>query len=251
VPAPGLYRWFVLLELALGVATVIGLRFVRAPYGRYVRRGWGPTVPARLGWMLMESPAALLFAAVYALGPHRTDPVPLVLLALWELHYLHRAFVYPLRLRGGSRMPVTVALMAVAFNVLNASINARWISAAGGYPLGWLADPRFLVGVLVFGSGLALNLRADHSLRALRGPGEVGYKIPRGGAFRWVSCPNYLGEIIEWTGWALATWSLPGLAFAFYTAANLAPRALDHHDWYRRRFADYPPKRRALIPYVL
>ncbi|GAA5201170.1 3-oxo-5-alpha-steroid 4-dehydrogenase [Rugosimonospora acidiphila] len=239
------------LELALGVATFVGLRLIRAPYGRYARGGWGPTIPARLGWLLMESPAALVFAIVYVLGDHRADPVPLVLLAGWELHYLYRAFVYPWRLRGGTRMPVSVASMAVVFNLLNASINARWVSQAGRYPLGWLADPRFLAGAVLFGVGLALNLSADRTLRRLRGPGESGYKVPRGGAYRWVSCPNYLGEIVEWSGWALATWALPGVAFAVYTAANLVPRALDHHDWYRQRFVDYPPTRRALIPYVL
>ena len=52
--------------------------------------------------------------------------------------------------------------------------------------------------------------------------------------------PNYLGEIVEWTGWALATWSLAGLAFAVYTAANLAPRAVANHDWYLSTFDDYP-----------
>ena len=65
-----------------------------------------------------------------------------------------------------------------------------------------------------------------------------------------MSCPNYLGEIVEWCGWALATWSLAGLAFALYTAATLRPRALNHHSWYRQRFPDYPPERRALVPYV-
>ena len=72
----------------------------------------------------------------------------------------------------------------------------------------------------------------------------------RGGAFELVSCPNYLGEILEWCGWALATWSWPGLAFALYTIANLAPRAVTHHRWYRETFPDYPPKRRALVPYL-
>jgi 3-oxo-5-alpha-steroid 4-dehydrogenase 1 len=250
VPA-GLYRSFVLLELALAGATFVALQFVRAPYGRYGRGGWGPTVPAWLGWLVMESPAALLFAAVFATGPRRTDPVPLILLVLWQAHYLHRAFVYPSRLRGGGRMPVTVALMAFSFNVLNAWINAHWVSTSGDYPQRWLLDPRFLAGAVLFAGGLALNRSADRTLRALRGPGESGYKIPRGGAYRWVSCPNYLGEIVEWSGWALATWSLPGLAFAVFTAANLAPRALDHHAWYRERFADYPPGRRALVPFVL
>lgn len=66
-----------------------------------------------------------------------------------------------------------------------------------------------------------------------------------------MSSPNYLGEIIEWTGFALATWSLPGLAFALWTVANLVPRAVAHHRWYRGKFPGYPVERRALIPYLL
>jgi protein-S-isoprenylcysteine O-methyltransferase Ste14 len=112
-------------------------------------------------------------------------------------------------------------------------------------------DPRFVAGVLVFFSGLAVNVRADRRLMALRAPGETGYKIPRGGLYEYVSSPNYLGEIVEWLGWALATWSLAGLAFAVYTIANLLPRALQHHAWYRRTFPDYPPGRKALVPFVL
>ena len=106
-------------------------------------------------------------------------------------------------------------------------------------------------GAALFAGGLWLNVSSDRALRRLRRPGETGYKIPRGGAFEWVSCPNYLGEVVEWTGWAIATWSLPGLAFAVYTAANLVPRALSHHAWYRREFPDYPRERRAVLPYLL
>jgi protein-S-isoprenylcysteine O-methyltransferase Ste14 len=248
---PGADRVLTWLELALAVLTFAGLRFVTAPYGRYRRTGWGPTVPARLGWLVMESPAPLLFAAVYATGRHRAELVPLVFLLMWQAHYVQRAFVYPFLMRGGTRMPVTVMLLAITFNVLNAWINARWVSGSGSYSATWLADPRFALGVLLFGGGLAANLTADRTLRRLRAPGETGYRIPRGGLYRWVSCPNYLGEIVEWTGWALATWSLPGLAFAVYTAANLAPRAIDHHRWYRQQFADYPRDRRALVPFVL
>ena len=51
-------------------------------------------------------------------------------------------------------------------------------------------------------------------------------------------------------GWALATWSLPGLAFAVWTVANLVPRARANHRWYRGRFPDYPKERRALVPGV-
>jgi len=82
----------------------------------------------------------------------------------------------------------------------------------------------------------------------LRQPGETGYRIPQGGLYRWISCLNYFGEIIEWAGWAIATWSLPGLAFAVWTFANLAPRARAHHAWYHQHFPEYPRERRALLP---
>jgi 3-oxo-5-alpha-steroid 4-dehydrogenase 1 len=252
MPDAGPFRDLVLLELALAVPTFVALRFLTAPYGRHAREGWGPRVPAWLGWIAMESPAVLVFLGVFAAGAHRGDPAPLALLALWQLHYVHRAFLYPLRLRGrAGDMPAVVVAMGAAFNVLNAFVNARWISHLGGYPGRWLADPRFLGGAALFLAGLALNLASDRRLRRLRAPGERGYRVPRGGAFEWVSCPNYLGEIVEWCGWAIASWSLAGLAFAVFTAANLGPRALSHHAWYRSTFPDYPPARRALLPYLL
>ena len=240
-----------LLELALAAVTFIGLQFITAPYGRHDRPGWGPTAPARATWLVMESPASLLFAAIFLLGAHRAEVVPIVLLGLWQLHYAQRAFVYPFLMRGGTRMPIVLMLMAITFNTLNAYINARWISAFGTYATGWLTDPRFLAGAALFLVGYAVNLHSDRTLRGLRRPGETDYKIPYGGAYRWVSCPNYLGEIVEWLGWALATWSLAGLAFALYTMANLAPRAIAHHHWYRKQFDDYPSERRALVPYLL
>jgi 3-oxo-5-alpha-steroid 4-dehydrogenase 1 len=248
---PTSYWMLVLLEFALAVVTFGALRFITAPYGRYLREGWGVTVPARAGWLVMESVSSLLFVVVFWSGPRRTDLVALVLFAMWQSHYLYRAFVYPFLLRGGRRMPVVVVLLAIAFNVLNASINAYWIGTLGRYPVGWLADPRFLIGVALFASGLALHVWADRKLRRLRASAGDGYHIPYGGVYRWVSCPNYLGEIVEWTGWALASWSPAGLAFVVYTVANLAPRAIDHHAWYHQQFPEYPAERRALIPYVI
>ena len=241
--------WGVILS---GAAVFVALLFVSAPYGRHARRGWGPSLSARLGWVLMESPSALLFAGVYLRGPDHAGEAPLVLLLMWELHYLHRALVFPFRMRmAGRRMPLSVVGMGALFNVVNASLNGRWVSALGAYPQAWLGGPRFLLGLVLFLAGLAANWHSDRVLAALReGQGE-DYAIPRRGLFGLVSCPNYLGEIVEWTGWAVATWSLPGLAFAIFTAANLVPRALAHHRWYRVRFPDYPPDRRALVPFLL
>ncbi len=103
-----------------------------------------------------------------------------------------------------------------------------------------------MLGALLFVAGAVINVTADNTLLRLRRQG--GYRVPRGGLFERVSCPNYLGEMLEWCGWALATWSLAGLAFALYTMANLAPRARAHHRWYHAKFPDHPPRRRALVP---
>ncbi|NUM52921.1 MAG: DUF1295 domain-containing protein [Candidatus Hydrogenedentes bacterium] len=229
------------------------LLFFTAPYGRHVRTGWGPTVPNRLGWILMETPAVLsilyfcLSARSSALG------IAWILLAIWQTHYLYRTYVFPFLLHTrGKRMPLTIVLSGVTFNVFNGYLNGRHLAwATESYFVAWLTDPRFVAGLLVFACGLAINIQSDRILIALRKDRESGYSIPRGGLYRWISCPNYFGECIEWCGWALLTWSPAGLVFAVWTAANLVPRALSNHRWYREQFAEYPPDRKAIIPFVL
>ncbi len=247
-----LYSSLLVVMLVSSVATLLGASRVTAPYGRHLRSGWGPTLQSRAAWCVMESPAVLAFAGVYALGRDRDALAPLVLLGLWQVHYLNRTVVYPFRMPAtGRSMPLSIAFMACGFNLFNAYLNARWISHFGTYDAHWLEGPRFVLGASLMGAGFVTNVWADAVLRRLRGPGDTGYKVPHGGLYDWVSCPNYLGEIAEWTGWAIAAWSPAGLLFALYTVANLAPRALAHHAWYKRSFPDYPPRRKALVPFVL
>lgn len=235
----------------LAAVTWASTSLVAAPYGRHERKGWGPTLPSRLGWIVMESPAVLAFLAFYFTGEHPWDEGALALLAVWMVHYVQRTFVFPFRMRAaGKRMPVLIPLMAIGFNLYNAFVNARWISSASEYGSTWLYDPRFLAGTAIFLAGFAINLWADNVLFKLRAPGETGYKLPRGGLYELIACPNYFGELVEWCGWALAAWSPAGLAFAAYTFANLAPRARSHLRWYREHFPDYPAKRRAIIPWL-
>lgn len=245
------HRLVVLGIVVSAVPTLGYLLWSSAPYGRHGRGGWGPVLPPRWGWILMESPAVLAFAAVYALGTQAGDLVPLVLLCTWQLHYVYRTFVFPFRIRSARPMPLLVALSGFGFNVANAYVNARWVSELGSYPASWLLDPRFLLGTVLFVVGWVMNHHADAILLSLRKPGESGYRVPQGGMYRWVSCPNYLGEMLEWAGWALLTWSTAGAAFFLFTVANLLPRALAHHRWYRAQFPGYPPGRRAIVPFVL
>ena len=151
-------------------------------------------------------------------------------------------------------MPWLILIMALLFNTSNGYLNAWSIaSQADKYSDLWLSSPQFLTGVVVFFVGMALNKLSDRQLANLRRSKDShqGYQIPFGLAYRWVSCPNYLGEIIQWIGWAIAVWSLAGWIFAIWTMANLIPRAVAHHRWYLQNFSDYPAERRALIPYLL
>ncbi len=250
---PELFHNLVLAWIGIAAATFVLLLFVSAPYGRHARAGWGPSIPARLGWVLMESPSPLVLAGLFLAGPQGLAAPALAtvaLLALWEIHYLHRSFVYPFRLANPRPVPVSVIAMGAAFNLVNAAFNGYWLFFLADYPASWLADPRFVAGALLFAAGFVVNRWSDAILRSLRKPGETGYKIPRGGPWELVSSPNYLGEIMEWCGFALASWSLAGVAFAAWTVANLAPRARTNHQWYRAQFQDYPAGRKALLPFV-
>lgn len=77
------------------------------------------------------------------------------------------------------------------------------------------------------------------------------YYLPEGGLYDYVSSPNYLGEIIEWSGWAIATWSLPGTLFALGAIGCIGVRSIHTHKWYKDCFKDYPKNRKALIPFIL
>lgn len=246
------HYWLILLTFALAAQTFVMLLLVNAPYGRFFRAGWGPAIPARSAWIVFETPAVVVFAVVFLSGDHASDVAPLVLFAVWQFHYLLRAFVFPSRIHEtGKRIPLIIVAMAVLFNVLNAYINARWISHLGSYPDTWLASVPFLAGTAIFIAGWFINQHADRTLFRLRQPGESHYSVPHGGLYRFVSCPNYFGEIVEWAGWAVLTWSLAGTAFAVFTAANLLPRALAIHRWYQENFADYPASRKAVIPFLV
>lgn len=238
---------------SIGLAAFAILFFTTAPYGRHARSGWGLMLDNRWGWLLMESPAFLLFFLIFMLSDRKSEPVAIILLVVWQSHYMYRAFFYPFTLQRKKNMPLLIVFFGFLFNVLNAFLQAYWIyalSPPGRYAGAWLTDYRFMIGIVIFYAGYVIHRTSDKELRALRRSSEIEYGVPKKGLYRLVSCPNYLGEIIEWFGWALAVWSWAGLLFALWTLANLFPRAKAHHLWYKEQFSDYPLHRKALIPFL-
>jgi len=148
-------------------------------------------------------------------------------------------------------MPWLIAGSAIFFNLVNGFALGYLYGRFECVDNSWFFDLRFIGGIVLFTAGVYINWKADAMLIGLRKPGETGYKIPQGWLFKYISCPNLFGELIEWGGFALLCWNLPALTFFIWTAANLVPRALSHHRWYREKFVDYPAERKAVVPFVL
>jgi len=249
-----LFNVVALTWIALALALFPVQLYVTAPYGRYVRDGWGPRISNRLGWFTMEIVSLVVFATLF-LGGSTVKSAPMwIFFTLWVAHYIHRSLIFPWATHTrGKIIPLAIVASAAFFNIVNGGLNGYYLGTlATTYPIEWLTGYRFVAGMAIFAVGAAINIWADYRLIALRSGGDAtGYAIPRGGMFEWVSCPNHLGEIIQWAGFALLCWNLAALSFAIWTAANLIPRSLSHHNWYLKHFADYPRRRHAVIPYLL
>jgi 3-oxo-5-alpha-steroid 4-dehydrogenase 1 len=237
--------------IALAVIVFFLLLKITAPYGRHTTANWGPLVSNRLGWLLMELPVLVVLFLFLLPAAKTISAVSWVLIGLFSLHYFNRVFIFPFRLRTkGKKMPLVIVLSAVFFNIMNGFSLGYFFSHFANYTNEWFTDIRFIAGIILFFTGLYINWKADDMLIHLRKPGETGYKIPKGWLFEKISCPNLFGELIEWTGFAILCWNLPAFTFFVWTAANLIPRALSHHKWYKEKFMDYPAGRKAIIPYL-
>jgi hypothetical protein len=247
------FNFIVYAWMACGILLLPILLKIPAPYGRHSRPGWGFTVPAHWGWFVMEIPALAVFASFFLAGSNRQSVATWLFFSLWLLHYTNRTLLFPFRIRTqNKRMPALIILMGFGFNIANGFLNGYYFGfLAPYYPLDWFLDLRFILGAPLFLFGTGVNWWSDTLLIRLKNSDQKRYSIPYGGLFRYVSCPNYFGEIVEWGGFALMVWSFPALSFFVWTVVNLIPRALDHHCWYTEQFEDYPERRRALIPFLL
>lgn len=241
--------------VAMAAIVFVCLHRINAGYGFMRSGGWGPAISNRVGWVVMEAPAFFCMLILWLGSERRFEPAPIVMASLFELHYFQRTFIFPLLIRGRSKMPLAIIAMGMIFNTINAYLIGGWlfyVSPAQTYTPDWLLSPLFILGTLLFFAGMGINIWSDKIVRNLRAPGDTRHYIPRGGMYRYVSSANYFGELLEWTGYAILTWSPGGGVFVLWTFANLAPRARALHRRYAQEFGDEftSLRRRYIIPFI-
>jgi len=245
---------------AIALFTAVAGQRIATPYGRFADDSYGVSLDPRLGWFLMELPAPVVFLAFFFRGPNANTPFAVFVLFVWLVHYANRGFLMPALMRVPVGQKSSFSLIVVAMGWIVTSLHgylfATWASTYAGHQgWEWFADPRFIAGTAIYYIAFFANIHSDHIIRNLRTRSEVAegikrYRVPEGGLFRYVSNPSYLTEIIFWIGFATLTWSLAGVYILAITLANLVPRAVSTHAWYREKFPDYPAKRKILIPFV-
>lgn len=250
--------------LVMAVIVFISLHFKKAGYGYLRNSKWGIEINNKVAWILMELPSFLCILVLLIVSGSYTNIAVTVMAGLFLMHYLQRTFIFPLLMRGNSTMPLSIMFMGIFHNLLNTYLIGAWLFypdildgnvngyPAGGYNITWLCDPRFIIGTCIFLFGFVVNLQSDYIVRHLRKPGDTKHYIPMGGMFKYVSSANYFGEITEWVGFAILTWSLSGVVFAAFTFANLAPRAFALYNKYEQDFGEEFTrlKRKKIIPFI-
>ncbi|MFT4826205.1 MAG: 3-oxo-5-alpha-steroid 4-dehydrogenase 1 [Halioglobus sp.] len=256
-----IYDTLLIAAFVFAFFVLVSSFFGTAQYGgRFGAADKGTKLGSRIGWIVMEFPGLLVFPIVFFMGKNAMQPVPLFFLCVWMFHYTNRALVTPLlmRVQPGSTSSFGLSVVVAGWLTLamHGYFNAAYISELGTqYTIDWFSDPRFIGGLVVYVFGFCLNIHSDSILRNLRSkhpsPNDPRYKTPYGGGFKFVSCPQYLGEILSFIGFAIMTWNLGAVFVLAITIANLAPRALYTHKWFRKTFENYPKERKAIIPFVL
>ena len=153
------YNTFLLVMSAIAVVVFVALQFFEAGYGYLFDRRYGPPVPNKVGWVLMESPVFIAMCVLWAISDRQWDVVPLVLFSVFQLHYFQRSFIFPLLMRGNSKMPLGIVVMGMVFNTLNALMQGGWIFflSPADYYADWFSKPFIYIGVAVFFAGMFIN----------------------------------------------------------------------------------------------
>jgi steroid 5-alpha-reductase len=259
--------------LILDVPIFLCLLFIKAYYGKFFNskseetnciqktlRKIFPVIPSRISWIVQECPCVFV-TIFYLIRAHSEITLKKILvLAPFLIHYIHRTFIFPFIIHSSKNNPLEITLMAFTFCTFNAIMINRSIFYYINYENSfWLY---YIYGLITFVCGMHINMFSDYSMIKQRNNNNEKtsgskYIIPRGFMYELISCPNYFGELTEWLGFFILSNTFSGLVFFISTFANLFPRALQYHNWYKEKFKEQfnsdkdLMERKAIVPFLL
>jgi very-long-chain enoyl-CoA reductase len=203
-------------------------------------------ISSRIGMLLIYGlPLVALFMGALSYLLHPSQYQIIVFGALF-IHFTKRILeVLFLHKYSGPMNPYTAILIAFFY-----SLTAFLPVYLNRQPLMQAMDALAYVGLALFVVSEGLNFLHHKILSNLRRD-TMEYVVPRGGLFEWVACPHFLFEIMAWLGLFLLFRHLAMFLFFAFMAAYLTGRSLRTLKWYREKFADFPPERKAIFPFVL
>ncbi len=250
------FNTFLFVMALVCVVIFVALYFVDAGYGKMRTEKWGPAINNKVGWILMEAPVFLVMLFLWAQSDVKLLLPYWVFFLIFQFHYFQRSFIFPLLMKGNSKMPLVIMFFSVIWNLINGYVQGIWLFYLAPdyrpYDVSWLGSWQFITGTAIFIIGWIINMHSDHVIRHLRQPGDTAHYLPKQGLYKYVTSANYFGEITEWLGWAILTWSFAGGLFFLLTCSNLVPRANSIYHKYEAEFPDEfnRKKLKRIIPFI-
>ena len=243
--------------LILDIPIFLCLLFIKAYYGKFfssqsedsnciqkILRKIFPVIPSRISWIIQECPCVFvtIFFLIYYFK--NLNFKNLLVICPFVLHYIHRTFIFPFMIQSSKNNPLEITLMAFTFCLFNGfMINRSIFCQIIDYEekIFWL---NYIFGLTTFGLGMYINIHSDYSMIKQRNANQDKtnkYIIP---------------ELTEWLGFFILSNSFSGLVFFISTFANLFPRAIQYHQWYKNKFKeDFSTdknlsERKAIVPFL-
>ena len=256
--------------LVLDIPIFLCLLFIKAYYGKFFNKSEDgnciqkllrkifPVIPSRISWIVQECPCVFITIFFIIYYYENLNYKNILVISPFLIHYIHRTFIFPFVIHSSKNNPLEITLMAFTFCFFNAiMINRSIFCLIKDYGDEFLLN--YIFGLAIFLLGIYINIHSDYSMIKQRNSNQDEnnkYIIPRGFMYELISCPNYFGELTEWLGFFILSNSFSGLVFFISTFANLFPRAIQYHQWYKNKFKEEFAtdkdliQRKAIVPFL-
>ena len=235
------------VQILFGATLVIGERtgLARLPYGKFRTRGG---INSRAGLALAYAIPVFVYVVVWIEGRGTLDtPYRSIVYGAFLLHFTRRILEICF-VNTYSRPTALRALVAIAVLYSGAAASCAFFQVRTLEPPSKLL---LVIGGITFIFGELLNAYHHWLLARVCVSRSSSYSVPRGGLFRWVASPHYVGEIFSFLGYAMLSDLLPVWGTALAASAYLSARANSTLEWYRREMPlRIPPGWRRLVPFI-